>query len=207
MEINVGGGVIFFLGDERRRGRGGRGAAARAWRGWRGRVEECRVGSSAPPTRRRARATEMRLGFAVDAVAAGLADWTGKAVAFDVSRERRAAASTHQIFSWPFLDLSSLTRELHTVHPPSYRYLSCQFSGWSSRFAAAATTETPRREIRILAARGAADLPRARPRGAARADTVGIVADAIVIGDANGNKPASRWTSRYASRRGSPSLS
>lgn len=132
------------------------------------------------------------MGVAVDAVAAGLADWTGKVVAFDVSRERRAAASTHQIFSWPFLDLSSLTRELHTVHPPSYRYLSCQFSGWSSRFAAAATTETPRREIRILAARGAADLPRARPRGAARADTVGIVADAIVIGDANGNKAASQ---------------
>ena len=105
------------------------------------------------------------------------------------------------------LGLEQLDEELHTVHPPSYRYLSCQFSGWSSRFPAAATTETPRREIRILAARGAADLPRARPRGAARADTVGIVADAIVIGDANGNKPASQWTSRYASRRGSPSLS
>ena len=128
---------------------------------------------------------------------AGLADWTRKGCAFDVSRERRAAASTHQIFSWPFLDLSSLTRELHTVHPPSYRYLSCQFSGWSSRCEAAATTETPRLGNRILAARGAADLPRARPRGAARSDPIGIVADAIVIGDENGNKPASQWTSSY----------
>ena len=39
------------------------------------------------------------------------------------------SAHTHQIFSWPFFDLRSLTRELHTVHPPSYRYLSSQFSG------------------------------------------------------------------------------
>lgn len=40
-----------------------------------------------------------------------------------------SAMSSNQIFSWPFFDLRSLTRELHTVHPPSYRYLSSQFSG------------------------------------------------------------------------------
>ena len=34
------------------------------------------------------------------------------------------------------------------MHPPSYRYLSCQSSGWSSRFDAAATA--PRRALEIF---------------------------------------------------------
>ena len=100
-------------------------------------------------------------------------------------------AWTHQIFSCPFLDLSSFTRELHTVHPPSYRYLSCQSSGWSSRFDAAATT--PRRTLEIfalpldtagLAARAAPGGGRAANRGVAdiAAGAVGMSARKPVAG-------------------------
>lgn len=69
------------------------------------------------------------------------------------------------------------------MHPPSYRYLSCQSSGWSSRFDAAATT--PRRAVEIfalpletagLAARAAPGGARAANRGVAdiAAGAVGI---------------------------------
>ena len=69
------------------------------------------------------------------------------------------------------------------MHPPSYRYLSCQSSGWSSRFDAAATT--PRRALEIfalpletagLAARAAPGGARAANRGVAdiAAGAVGI---------------------------------
>ena len=104
---------------------------------------------------------------------------------------RVLGAWTHQIFSCPFLDFSSFTRELQTVHPPSYRYLSCQSSGWSSRFDAAATA--PRRALEIfplpletagLAARAAPGGGRAANRGVAdiAAGAVGMSARKPVAG-------------------------
>ena len=97
---------------------------------------------------------------------------------------RVLGAWTHQIFSCPFLDFSSFTRELQTVHPPSYRYLSCQSSGWSSRFDAAATA--PRRALEIfpvpletagLAARAAPGGGRAASRDAADIATAAVGID------------------------------
>ena len=108
-------------------------------------------------------------------------------------------AWTHQIFSCPFLDLSSFTSELHTVQPPSYRYLSCQSSGWSSRFEAAATT--PRRALEIfpLPLETAGLAARAGPWGAraANRDVAGIAAVAVGI---DIRARANRWPARRASR-------
>lgn len=108
-------------------------------------------------------------------------------------------AWTHQIFSCPFLDLSSFTSELHTVQPPSYRYLSCQSSGWSSRFEAAATT--PRRALTIfpLPLETAGLAARAGPWGAraANRDVAGIAAVAVGI---DIRARANRWPARRASR-------